>query len=105
MIYQDGGNQDDQIKMTELTLTVFNSYLSNTNSCKKLVKIPIVRQLAESHINQFSILQGDHQQKQLGQFFKVLSSLWLTEEFNPRFQEYLNQLNPLISAIFSMSTE
>jgi hypothetical protein len=35
----------------------------------------------------------------------VLTSLWLTDEFNQQFQEYLNQLNPMISAIFSMSTE
>ena len=42
------------------------------------------------------------QQKQLGQFFKVLTSLWLTEEFSQQFQDYLNQLNPMISTIFSI---
>jgi len=34
--------------------------------------------------------------KQLGQFFRVLCSLWVTEEFVENFTSYLDQLAPQI---------
>ena len=41
----------------------------------------MAKQLAQAHINQFNILQGPQQMKQLGQFFRVLSGMWVTEDF------------------------
>jgi hypothetical protein len=46
-------------------------------------------------------LQQPKQVKQLGTFFKVLTNLWVTEEYLQSFHEYLNQLTPMMEQIFS----
>ena len=51
LIQSAGSTEDEHMKIVDLTLTVLSSFLQNTNSCKKLAQIPIVREMAESHIN------------------------------------------------------
>ena len=40
--------------------------------------------------------------KQLGEFFRVICSLWVTEDFIHKFSSYLDQLTPQIQHLFSM---
>jgi len=47
-------------------LEVFNHFLCNHVSCRQIATLPVTKQLAEAHINQFNILQGPNQMKQLG---------------------------------------
>lgn len=51
------------MRIVDLTLAVLSNFLSNTHSCKKLANVPVIRQLAESHIRDFNILQGAKQHK------------------------------------------
>lgn len=89
-------DKSEEKRIVDQSLDVFNTFLVNHVSCKQLAALPIVKQLATAHINQFSILQGASQMKQLGQFFRVLCSLWVTEEFISSFPSYLEQLAPKI---------
>ena len=89
-------------RIVDLALEVFNNYLSNFASCQQIATLPVTKQLAEVHINQFNILQGPSQMKQLGEFFRVLSGLWVTEDFIDKFSSYLDQLTPQIQHLFSM---
>lgn len=43
--------------------------------------------------------------KQLGQFFRVLCGMWVTEEFVGKFDSYLDQLAPQIQHLFSMDAQ
>jgi exportin-7 len=92
---------DDQ-RICDQSLDVFSSYLNNTSACRQISQLEIIRQLVTTHITQFNILQAPRQHKQLGQFFRVLSGLWVTEEFVGEFHEYLDQLVPQIQQIFSI---
>lgn len=51
---------------------------------------------------QFNILQNDPNLKHLGQFFKVLTSLWVHEDFVEHFETYISQLNRIFQGIFSI---
>ena len=42
--------------------------------------------------------------KQLGQFFRVLCGMWVTEEFISSFPSYLDQLTPQIQHLFQMDS-
>ena len=89
-------------RLVDLTLDVFNTFLLNHVACRQISALPITKQLASAHINQFNILQGPGQMKQLGCFFSVLCGLWVTEEFVMQFPSYLDQLAPQIQHLFSM---
>ena len=45
---------------------------------------------------QFNILQNDPNVKHIGQFFKVLTGLWVNEDFVDEFEAYISQLNSII---------
>ena len=60
-----------------------------------------MKQLATTHVAQFSILQQPSQRKQLGQFFGVLTGLWVSNDFVGKFHEYLDQLVPSMQKLFS----
>jgi hypothetical protein len=45
---------------------------------------------------QFNILQNDPNLKHLGQFFKILTNLWVHEDFVESFESYISQLNTII---------
>ena len=64
--------------------------------------VPLVRQLATSHVSSFQILQAPNQVKQLGHFFKVLTLLWVNEEFVGDFTIYLHQLVPMMNKLFGV---
>ena len=51
---------------------------------------------------QFNILQNDPNLKHLGQFFKVLTSLWVHEDFVENFESYISQMNGIFQGIFSL---
>lgn len=97
--------QEEHRQIVDLTLEVLSSYLINSNACKHISELPVVKQLAQAHVSQFNILQQPSQVKQLGQFFRVLTSLWVTEEFISNFHDYLNQLNPILNDLFAKDTE
>lgn len=40
--------------------------------------------------------------KELGQFFKVLTLLWVNEEYVSEFTTYLDQLVPQMNTLFSI---
>lgn len=77
-------------RIVTTSLDVFSSFLINSTTQKLLSQIPLVRQLASAHINQFSILQAPAQSKQLGQFFRVLTGLWLSDDYISNFSQYLD---------------
>ena len=77
-------------------LEVFTNLLASHFSCRQIAALPVTKQLAEMHINQFNILQGPNQMKQLGQFFRVLCGMWVTEDFIGQYTTYLDQLTPQI---------
>lgn len=45
---------------------------------------------------QFNILQNDPNLKHLGSFFKILTNLWVHEDFVENFETYISQLNGII---------
>ena len=53
----------EEKRLIEKTLDVFNAYLANHISSRQIANLPITKQLAEAHINQFNILQGANQMK------------------------------------------
>lgn len=81
---------DDRQQIIDLSLETLNLYLSNSVSCRLLANVPVIKQLACAHISQFSILQSPKQVKSLGQLYRVLTSLWLTEDYILNFHQYLN---------------
>ena len=48
----------EEKRIVDQALDVFNHYLSNHVSCRQISALPVTKQLAEAHINQFNILQG-----------------------------------------------
>lgn len=84
------------MRIVDLTLEILSSYLDNTTACKLLSSIPVVKQLATAHITQFRILQDKKQHKQLSQFYRVLTGLWIRDDFVQDFHLYLSQLNTLV---------
>lgn len=95
----------EEKRIVDDALDVFNHYLCNHVSCRQISALPMTKQLAEAHINQFNILQGPNQMKQLGQFFRVLCGLWVTEDFISQFSSYLDQLTPQIQHLFQMDAQ
>jgi hypothetical protein len=70
-----------------------------------LASIPIVKEIASAHVTQFRILQEPQQRKQLAQFFKVLTGLWLSEDYISSFYECLNQLSPTLDQVFRLDAQ
>jgi hypothetical protein len=58
LISSAGSTEAEHMRIVDLTLSVLSNFLSNSHSCKKLANVPVIRQLAESHISSFNILQG-----------------------------------------------
>lgn len=50
----------------------------------------------------FNILQNDGNFKHLSQFYKILSSLWINDDFIENFDTYISQLNRIIQEIFNL---
>lgn len=96
---------DANLRTVDLSLDVLSQYITSTIACRSLSQIPVIKEIATTHINQFRILQAPKQAKQLGQFFRVLTNLWLTEDYITHFHDYLNQLNPMMEKVFSQSTD
>jgi len=48
----------EEKRIVDEALDVFNNYLCNHVSCRQIATLPVTKQLAEMHINQFNILQG-----------------------------------------------
>lgn len=94
----------EHIRIVDLSLDVLSQYLNNSVSLRHLSELPMLKQLASSHISQFNILQEAAQQKQLGQFFRVLTGLWVSEDFVGEFHTYLGQLSPKIEQLFSLDS-
>ena len=81
----------DEKRVVKMTLECFQNFLLNDISQCYISKVPIVRQLATSHISQFPhILQGSGQIKQLGVFYSILTLLWLQSDFIEDFSSYLD---------------
>ena len=51
---------------------------------------------------QFNILQNDPNLKHLSQFFKILTNLWVHEDFVDDFETYISQLNTIIQELFKL---
>lgn len=51
---------------------------------------------------QFNILQNDPNLKHLSTFFKILTSLWVNEEFVEGFETYISQLNTIMLEVFKL---
>ena len=92
----------DEVRLVKVSLECFHVYLLHAISCRHLARVPVVRQLATAHITQFQILQAPSQMKELGHFFKVLSLLWVTDDFVGDFTSYLDQLIPTMTRLFGI---
>lgn len=51
---------------------------------------------------QFKILQNDPNLKHLSTFFKILTSLWVNEDFVDGFETYISQLNSIMLEVFKL---
>jgi len=51
---------------------------------------------------QFNILQNDPNLKHLSTFFKILTSLWVNEDFVEGFETYISQLNTIMLEVFKL---
>ncbi|CDW76789.1 importin-n-terminal domain-containing protein [Stylonychia lemnae] len=104
LIYTDG-NTDEGKEIIGFTLDFFDVFVSSPSSCRLLSKSSIIKQLIQNHVMQFNVLQNDPNQKHIGQFFKILSILWLHEDYIDNFETYISQLNTIITEIFSLDPQ
>ena len=65
LLTSTSGDKSENKQLIDLSLQVFNMYLANKLSCRQLVSLPVVKELATSHIANFNILQKESQLKQL----------------------------------------
>ena len=100
-MYADGSTVDGR-RIIQIALETFDSFVSTSTSCRFFIKLDIIKQLVSNHMAQFNILQNDTNYKHLGQFFKVLTILWVHEEFIDHFDSYISQLNPIIEEILRL---
>jgi hypothetical protein len=101
LITADGAT-DEGKRIIQSTLEVFESLITSSSTCKLLNKLDLVQQLIQNHVMGFNILQNDSNFKHLGQFYKILASLWINEDFIENFDNYISQLNRIIQEIFTM---
>ena len=88
--------------MVDTTLEVFDQFISNSSSGRLFAKLDIVKQLLQNHILQFNILGGDPKYKHFCTFFKILTNLWLHEDYIEGFNDYISQLNLFTQEIFKL---
>lgn len=81
------------------TLDFFDIFVSSPSSNRMLSKSNIIKQLIQNHVMQFNILQNDPNLKHIGQFFKILTSLWLHEDYVESFENYIAQLSGIIQEV------
>ena len=88
----------DEKRVVKMSLECFNNYLLQDISQCYISKVPIVRQLATSHISQFPhILQGSSQMKELCSFYKILALLWISNDYIADFDSNLDQFVPIMA--------
>lgn len=83
-------NKHEEMRLVRASIETIHIYLLTSISCKMSAKVPLMRQLATSHISQFQILKAPHQMKELSHFYRVLALLWVNEEFISDFTSYLD---------------
>ena len=103
MTLSESTSAEEQL-LVKQSLECFHVYLLHQISCRQMSRIAVVRQLVTSHISQFQILQGPSQMKDLGHFFRILSLLWVSEEFVNDFTSYLDQLLPTLNQLFGIDS-
>ena len=53
---QASPDKPEEKRLVDISLEVFSTYLCNSISSRQLVALPIVKQLAQTHLTQFNIL-------------------------------------------------
>jgi hypothetical protein len=81
---------DENIRLVEIALEVFDTFIYTASSCRMFCKLPLIKQLVQNHLMQFNILSGDTNFKHLGIFYKNLTCLWLNDEFVEHFDTYIS---------------
>jgi len=89
LIYGNSSN-DDNKRLTEMTLDVFDLFVYTASSCKMFCRLPVIKQLVTNHLMQFNILSSDTNLKHLEKFYKILTNLWLHEDFVEHFEQYIS---------------
>ena len=51
--------KSENTRLIDLSLEVFNAYLANKLACRQLVSLPVVKELATTHIANFNVLQKE----------------------------------------------
>jgi len=66
-----------------------------------------MQELATQHVTSFQILQGPMHIKPLGQFYKILTVLWINEfsKKESQFRECLQQLEPTLMETIQASPQ
>ena len=100
LIYSEGSTEEGK-QVIEFTLETFDVLVSSPSSCRLLCQSSFIKELIQNHVMQFNILQNDSNLKHIGQFFKILTMLWVHEDFVEDFDQYLAKLNGIIEHIIS----
>ena len=99
-------NKDhERIRLVNLTLEVFNNYLTDNRTRDLITSIPSVKLLVKNHVNHFEIFEARSQIKQLEEFFRVLSAIWTCSDFVADYEMSLGQLDEKLDAILDPSQD
>eukprot|EP00347_Sterkiella_histriomuscorum_P000570 403375338 len=101
LIYTNG-TTDEGKQIISFTLDFFDVFVSSPSSCRLLCRSNMIKQLVQNHVMQFNILQNDPNLKHISQFFKILTILWLHEDYIESFETYISQLGGIIQGIFTL---
>jgi len=101
LVYASSEKEEDK-RLVDVTLDVFDIFVYTSSSSKMLCRLEIIQKLIKHHVVQFNILQNDNNLKHLSTFYKILTTLWLNEEYVHDFSQYISQLNSLIQELFSL---
>lgn len=86
-------------RVVNCTLEVLSLFMNSGQGCRLLGETQIMGRMLVDGVNLFPILQDGQQLKQLCQFYKVLATLWLQDDFIHQFERNVAQLNPVCKHI------
>eukprot|EP00347_Sterkiella_histriomuscorum_P015544 403356631 len=87
----------------EETLTVFEIFLNSSITNKILGMCPIVQRFVSETVLQFNLFQHERDAKFLVRFFRIISSVWVNQQYISNFDTYLSQLGQIITQITQLN--
>ena len=91
--------------LVKSSLDLLSSFVSGHNSSRLLLKVSVVRDLMENHLQRYEILASERSSKYLSRFYKILTALWTHEDNYPNFRAFLNTFSPLLTQLLEVQNE